>query len=81
MKKNNLLLSIAFVLLSALCFSQQPIDKEIRQLMEEGDIPGLSVVMINGDKQEIKTFGYSDLQSKQPVTAQTLFQIGSCILK
>jgi putative pyoverdin transport system ATP-binding/permease protein len=78
MKKNNLLLLAAFLLTSLLSFSQQQLDKEIAELMEEGDIPGLSVVMINGDKQVIKTFGYSNLQTMQPVTAQTLFQLGSC---
>jgi cyclic peptide transporter len=68
------------------CFSQEKadtglparIDREIRQLMEEGDIPGLSIVMIKDGRQTIKSYGYADLGSRIPVTDSTLFQIGSC---
>jgi putative ATP-binding cassette transporter len=78
--KKNLVVAV-FILMGSLCFSQQKpdaIDKEVRELMKEGDIPGLSVVLIDGDKQIVKTYGYSDLSGKQPVTEQTLFQLGSC---
>lgn len=54
------------------------IENEIQDLMEEGDIPGLSVVIIKGDRQFIKSYGYADLKNKKPVTPETLFEIGSC---
>ncbi|MGB5978791.1 MAG: cyclic peptide export ABC transporter [Cyclobacteriaceae bacterium] len=52
--------------------------REIEELMEEGDIPGLSVVYIEGNEQVIKTFGYSDLEEREKTTSKTLFEIGSC---
>lgn len=56
-----------------------PIEKiDIAGLMEDGDIPGLSVVIIKGDMRLIRSYGYSDLKTKKPVTPFTLFQLGSC---
>jgi cyclic peptide transporter len=55
-----------------------PLEQEVTELMRKGDIPGLSIVMITGDKQIIRTFGYADVTNNQPVTDSTLFEIGSC---
>jgi putative pyoverdin transport system ATP-binding/permease protein len=70
---------------STFSFAQPPaqtllnkVDKEVRALMDEGKIPGLSLVIINGNEQIIKTYGYSDISNNKPVTPNTLFQIGSC---
>jgi cyclic peptide transporter len=54
------------------------IDKEIGRIMEDGHIPGLTLVLIRGDQQLIRTYGYADLEKRTPVTAATLFQLGSC---
>lgn len=54
------------------------VDKEVRALMEEGDIPGLSLVIIQNNQQTIKTYGHADVNANKPVTPNTLFQIGSC---
>lgn len=54
------------------------INKEVLHLMDKGNIPGLSLVVINNGKQTITNFGYSDIEKKQPVTSHTLFEIGSC---
>lgn len=69
-----------------LSFSQQSIDpklwqeaeKEIEELMDVGDIPGLSLIVIDGQQQVLKSYGQADLKDNQPVTEETLFQIGSC---
>jgi putative pyoverdin transport system ATP-binding/permease protein len=53
-------------------------EKEIRQLMKMGDIPGLSIVIIKDGRQLVKNYGYADLEQKKPVTSSTLFEIGSC---
>ncbi|MDQ1354179.1 MAG: hypothetical protein QG657_4488 [Acidobacteriota bacterium] len=54
------------------------IEKKVVELMEKGDIPGLSLVIINGDKPVyMKGFGYADLEKKISVTEDTLFEIGS----
>src|ERR1044071_554837 len=58
--------------------SMDRIDKEVRKLMEEGGIPGLSLVIIEGNRQTIRNYGYSDISRKTPVTEHTLFEIGSC---
>ncbi|HLP47886.1 MAG TPA: serine hydrolase domain-containing protein, partial [Candidatus Kapabacteria bacterium] len=53
-------------------------EKRVIKLMEKGDIPGLSLVIIDDDKPVyIKSFGYADLEKKIPVTPDTLFELGS----
>jgi len=55
------------------------IENKVRQLMEDGDIPGLSLIIIKGDEPVyIKGFGYADMEKKVPVTPDTLFELGSC---
>lgn len=54
------------------------IEEFIKGQMNEGKIPGLSVVIVSGNETAYsKCFGYSDLESKKPVTSNTLFEIGS----
>lgn len=54
------------------------IETEILELMDEGDIPGLSLVVVRGDNHLIRSFGYSNLADRTPVTSATLFELGSC---
>ncbi len=54
------------------------VDKEVKTWMEEGQIPGMSLVLIKNGQVEFKNYGYSDLERKTSVTENTLFQIGSC---
>jgi cyclic peptide transporter len=55
------------------------IEEHTRELMEAGDIPGLSLVVITGDSPiYIKGFGFADKENKIPVTGETLFELGSC---
>jgi cyclic peptide transporter len=54
------------------------IDYEVIRGMEAGKIPGLSLVIIDSGREIVKSYGYADTRSKKPVTAQTLFQLGSC---
>jgi putative ATP-binding cassette transporter len=54
------------------------ITKEVQRLMEEGDIPGLSLVIIRaGQPDFIRGFGYADLEKKKAVTPVTLFELCS----
>lgn len=60
-------------------FSIQEIEEIVQQLMEKGDIPGLSLVILRpGQPDVIKGFGYADLEKKIPVTPDTLFELSSC---
>jgi cyclic peptide transporter len=54
------------------------IEAKVAELMEEGDIPGLSLVIVEGDKPDyVKGFGYADAEKKIPVTPGTLFELCS----
>ncbi|PGS36715.1 peptide ABC transporter [Bacillus cereus] len=54
------------------------IEKFIEEKMSDGKIPGLSVVIVEKNKTIYqKGFGFSNLDSKEPVSSKTLFEIGS----
>ncbi len=53
-------------------------DEMVREAMKKGNIPGLSLVIIQGGQETIHTYGVKNLATKAPVTAHTLFEIGSC---
>ncbi|MFB6366785.1 cyclic peptide export ABC transporter [Paenibacillus elgii] len=56
----------------------EEIERWITSQMNEGGIPGLSVVIAGKDNVLYqKGFGYADLQTKRPVTGETLFELGS----
>lgn len=57
---------------------QTKADKEAREWMKEGGIPGLSLILIKKGQTTIKSYGFADLASQRPVTPATLFQLGSC---
>lgn len=54
------------------------IETKVQEFMKEGKIPGMSLVIIRGNKQYLRSFGYADLDKKIPVTTKTLFELGSC---
>lgn len=54
------------------------IESWVGKNMKNGKIPGVSVVIVKGDKAVYtKGFGYADNETKQPVTVETLFELGS----
>jgi len=54
------------------------IEEKVVELMKKGDIPGLGLVIVNGDQPVyMKGFGYADAEKKIPVTDDTLFELGS----
>ncbi len=56
----------------------EEIEAWIEKYMKKGNIPGTSVVIVQGDKTIYnKGFGHADVETKKPVTSQTLFEIGS----
>jgi CubicO group peptidase (beta-lactamase class C family) len=58
--------------------SSQLLDKRVKAIMEKQHIPGMAVVVIkNGRVQELKGYGVADTDTKQPVTPETKFPIGS----
>ncbi len=54
------------------------IEKFIKENMEKGSIPGLSITIVKDDKTIYqKGFGYSNIREEKLVTDQSLFEIGS----
>ncbi|MCK5576807.1 MAG: beta-lactamase family protein [Dehalococcoidales bacterium] len=54
------------------------IDEYIQQQMEYGDIPGLSVAIVqHGEILYLKGFGVTSLSNPSPVTPQTVFDLAS----
>lgn len=54
------------------------LDEFVQQWMEQATVPGLAVAIT--DKQRllrISTFGQADVATKEPITPETLFEIGS----
>lgn len=59
--------------------SYAEIENKVEEVMKEGKIPGLSLVIIKGDNPVyIKSFGYADKENQAAVTPETMFQLGSC---
>ncbi|UCH94852.1 MAG: cyclic peptide export ABC transporter [Candidatus Aminicenantes bacterium] len=60
-------------------FSISEIKETVSKLMKEGDIPGLSLVILRPSRPDfIEGFGYANLEKETEVTPDTLFEIGSC---
>jgi putative ATP-binding cassette transporter len=51
---------------------------ELNQLMQEGDIPGMSIIVIKNGKTYVQGFGYADAGNNIKVDHRTLFELGSC---
>ncbi len=54
------------------------LEEDILNLIEEGDIPGLSLIIIKDGKQTIKNYGYANVEEKILVTDSTRFELASC---
>lgn len=55
----------------------QRITKHVTPFMEKYKVPGAAVILCIDGKSYQFQFGYADKEAKTPVTAQTLFEIGS----
>ena len=56
----------------------EKIEAFVQRQMAIWKIPGISLVIVKGDQTVYqKGFGFADLAKKQPVTADTLFELGS----
>lgn len=66
------------------CIAQQQedfsgLDHYIQTTMQEWKVPGVAVGIVQGTKPVyLKGFGVRNIETRQPVTPDTLFDIGSC---
>jgi D-alanyl-D-alanine carboxypeptidase len=57
--------------------TRQSLDERVKGIMARQHIPGMAVVVIRNGVPEFKNYGVADINTKQPVTANTKFPIGS----
>jgi CubicO group peptidase (beta-lactamase class C family) len=55
-----------------------PLDNYITSEMHDWKVPGLAVGIVRGNDVYVKGFGVRNIKTGQPVTPNTLFDIGSC---
>src|SRR5215510_12139006 len=80
---SNILLALAIsVVVSTTALAQSvdqaALDALMNEAMKHWQTPGASVVVVRGDEiVYLKGFGVQDLNTKEPVTPDTIFAIGS----
>src|SRR5438132_11518954 len=80
-RMRRFLIVLALSLFAARSFAQLSdavIDKDVRDTIEAWHVPGLSIAIGQNDKVIfLKGYGIKEAGKTQPVTAGTLFEIGS----
>src|SRR5215510_15736192 len=83
MNLRNIVLPLAVVVLLSISASAQAVDQAaldalMNEAMKHWRAPGSAVVIVRGDEVVyLKGFGVKDVNTKQPVTPDTVFAIGS----
>lgn len=57
---------------------EMDMENYIEDTLKKGKIPGLSLVIVNGDQTTIKSYGYANTENKIKVTESTKFELASC---
>lgn len=65
------------LLVSGCVLAQSAPDAVIKPLMQQYQIPGMALAVIHNGKTEFYNYGVASKQTQQPITEQTLFEIGS----
>jgi beta-lactamase class C len=55
----------------------QVVETTFRPLLQQHDVPGIAVAVTEGGRQHVFGFGIASRETRQPVTGDTLFEIGS----
>ncbi|PRA32915.1 class C beta-lactamase [Pseudomonas poae] len=76
----NFLISALFIT-SGTCMAatdlRKVVDDQVKPLMQQHGIAGLSVAVVNNGKVQYFNYGVANKANQQPVTQDTLFEIGS----
>jgi cyclic peptide transporter len=55
------------------------VDETVGEIMDEGDIPGLALVIVDRHGNvHVKGYGFRDQEAGEPVTEDTMFELASC---
>lgn len=74
----RLKLTVLALLASCNALAQTPTpDTIIKPLMQQYQIPGMAVAILHNGKTEFYNYGVASKETQQPITQQTLFEIGS----
>src|SRR5436309_1006121 len=80
-RMRRFVIGIALLVVAANAFAQLSdavIDKDVRDTIEAWHVPGLAIAVVQNDKVIfLKGYGIKETGKTQPVTADTLFEIGS----
>src|SRR4051794_7912802 len=80
-RMRRFVIATAVFLFAASAFAQLTdaiIDKDVRDTIEAWHVPGLAIAVVQNDKVIfLKGYGIKEGGKTQPVTADTLFEIGS----
>ena len=80
-RMRRFVIGIALLVVAANAFAQLSdavIDKDVRDTIEAWHVPGLAIAVVQNDKVIfLKGYGIKETGKTQPVTAETLFEIGS----
>ncbi|KAF3069829.1 Protein flp [Daldinia childiae] len=58
-------------------FHSEAFSSSIKELMDEHHVPGFSIAIVHNGKVASAGYGYADVESSKPCTADTLFDIAS----
>src|SRR3954468_14794466 len=54
-----------------------PLERQIRELMRAGDVPGMQIAIVGGQSDFAMAFGVRDAATGSPVTDDTIFEAAS----
>jgi len=57
---------------------EKRISAYVEDIIDQTDIPGLSIVFLIDGKEKILTYGFADQDAREEISTRTLFEIGSC---
>ncbi|MCF5599900.1 class C beta-lactamase [Pseudomonas syringae] len=84
MSRNGTLLCTGLVLVSSIAFAEDKpatfdafVQAEASKVMQENRIAGLSIAITHNGKQQFYNYGVASKATGQPVTSDTLFELGS----
>ncbi len=80
MKKRVAIFLFSLIFLNHLIGSDidSTISNYVKGIMPKTDIPGLTIVYVIKGNYKIQSFGYANIDTKQKIDSNTIFQLGSC---